>query len=104
MKCRSRLGWIIASAVGLLAFLSLPSAAGRLELGGVTLDFDVPPKISAYENITIMKCTLTGSGDVVVQVVVTENPAYDRYFDSPISHKVAFRFEYLSENDRDATF
>ena len=103
MKCRLQLNRIMASIVGLFAFLSVPSVAGRLELGGVTLDFDVPLKISAYEKVPV-KCKLSGAGDVIVQVVATENPAYDRYFDTAIPHKVAFRFEYLSESDGDATF
>lgn len=79
------------------------AAAGRIQLGGTSLEFDVPKNISAYEPVPI-NCRISGKGEVTVQAVAVDSDRYARFFDSAAPHKVGFRIDYLSENDKSGSF
>jgi hypothetical protein len=83
-------------------FCPVQAATERIQLGNATLEFTIP-EIAAYEPAPI-ECTITGSGEVTVQASAVDSAKYARFFDSAAPHKVAFRIDYLSENERNGSF
>ena len=94
-----------ALPIGLLltALPRMSCAANHIELAGTTLEFSAPAKVKAYDNIPV-SCTLTGTGDVIVQAVATDSAIQDKYFDTAVPHKVAYKFELISEDQNSASF
>ena len=78
-------------------------AAKSFELGGIKLEFSAPKKVRAYDYASV-SCKLSGTGEAIVQITATDVPAYEKYFDTAIPHKIAFRFDMVSEDQNSATF
>jgi hypothetical protein len=100
---RSGLYSPLSLALIMLLYTAVSAGAARLELDGTTLDFNIPQKIHAYDSVPV-ECRLNGTGDVTVQVVATDSAAHEKYFDSGVPHKIAFRIDYLSESGEHGTF
>ena len=76
---------------------------GKLVVGGAVLTYSAPRSVRAYEK-AVVKYELAGQGDACVQAVATNNPAYERYFDTTITHDFAAKIEYLSDDNKTARF
>ena len=74
-----------------------------VELAGVTVKFSVPKSVEAYSDVPV-ECEISGSGEATVQAVATNSAAVEKYFDTAIPHKMAFRFELISQSERVAKF
>lgn len=102
MRYFSRIRCFLLITFVVMAVVSAAAVAGRVELGGVTLNFTCPDRVRAYDYLPV-ECKLEGSGEAIVQIVATDSPAYEKCFDTAIPHKIAVKFEYLSEAGRSAT-
>lgn len=103
MKRRYCHSVILTLALALLGLVSAGADANRIQLGGATLEFNVPEEVRAYRHLPV-DCKITGSGDVIVQAVATDCAAHARFYDSAIPRKLAYRIDYLSEQGNSARF
>ena len=79
------------------------SAVNHIELAGTTIEVQSPERAHAYDYVSV-KCKITGTGDVAIQAVATNSAVVEKYFDTAIPHRMAFRFELISQNERVAQF
>jgi len=102
--CQSVLACFLVAGLAVTANAQNSSPAeGTIRVGGMTLRYETPRQMRAYEKVSI-KYKLDGLGDACVEAVATDNPAYEKYFDTAIPHQVAARFDYLSEDAENAKF
>jgi len=78
-------------------------AAGSVATGGVTLQYQAPRQVKAYEK-AVISYTLTGSATACVEAVSTDDTAYSSYFDTAVPHLIKARITYISDNGSVARF
>ena len=76
---RSTVGIISLISLFALIFCGVSARAERIQLGGTSLEFNIPSKISAYESVPI-NCRISGKGEVTIQAVADDSDKYARLF------------------------